>query len=239
MTVLTLVRLRPDMGALSAWATREVVPIGQGDVGYAVHAAMRASLGALAPQPWVLRSRRDEVELVGYSGASPADLQVALALPPSNPAAASALGLRCADVVAMPEQWQVGAVLSFETRVRPVVRQSRTANELDVAVVRHAKDANIGREQAYRDWLADEFARRTGASVLQSRLVSYQRVQALRRTHGADRRVCTVEGPAAVLRGELAVTDSTAFAAMLSRGLGRHRAFGYGCVLLAPRGVLA
>jgi len=32
------------------------------------------------------------------------------------------------------------------------------------------------------------------------------------------------------------VQDPQAFAALLARGLGRHRSFGYGCLLLAPPG---
>jgi CRISPR system Cascade subunit CasE len=34
--------------------------------------------------------------------------------------------------------------------------------------------------------------------------------------------------------GELQVADAAAFAALLARGVGRHRAFGFGMLLLRP-----
>jgi CRISPR system Cascade subunit CasE len=37
-----------------------------------------------------------------------------------------------------------------------------------------------------------------------------------------------------LLRGELTVADPDAFSALLARGVGRHRAFGYGMLLLRP-----
>ena len=36
------------------------------------------------------------------------------------------------------------------------------------------------------------------------------------------------------MQGILTVTDSAAFAALLARGVGRHRAYGYGMLLLRP-----
>ena len=42
------------------------------------------------------------------------------------------------------------------------------------------------------------------------------------------------EGPDAVMRGNITVTDSDAFTRLLSHGIGRHRAYGYGMLLLRP-----
>jgi CRISPR system Cascade subunit CasE len=43
-----------------------------------------------------------------------------------------------------------------------------------------------------------------------------------------------VQGPDAVFTGVLQVRDSDAFAALVARGIGRHRAFGFGMLLLKP-----
>lgn len=43
-----------------------------------------------------------------------------------------------------------------------------------------------------------------------------------------------VQGPDAVFTGVLQVQDPTAFAALVARGIGRHRAFGFGMLLLKP-----
>jgi hypothetical protein len=42
------------------------------------------------------------------------------------------------------------------------------------------------------------------------------------------------EGPDAILRGEFVVKDPASFAAVLTNGVGRHRAYGYGMLLLRP-----
>ena len=58
--------------------------------------------------------------------------------------------------------------------------------------------------------------------------------------HRAALHECLAEAvPDAWLRGHLEIRDGEAFSALLQRGVGRHRAFGYGCLLIAPRGVLA
>ena len=41
-------------------------------------------------------------------------------------------------------------------------------------------------------------------------------------------------GPDVVMQGRLRVSDPQAFAQLLARGVGRHRAFGFGMLLLRP-----
>jgi CRISPR system Cascade subunit CasE len=42
--------------------------------------------------------------------------------------------------------------------------------------------------------------------------------------------------PDLTVRGQLRIKQPLAFQALLARGLGRHRSFGFGCLLLAPPG---
>jgi CRISPR system Cascade subunit CasE len=42
----------------------------------------------------------------------------------------------------------------------------------------------------------------------------------------------TINRPEATFHGTFEIQDPTQFAAMLARGVGRHRAYGYGMVLL-------
>jgi CRISPR system Cascade subunit CasE len=106
------------------------------------------------------------------------------------------------------------------------------------------------REEIYRDWLAARMA--GGAALLSARIVSLRdatlwrkgepgassgRLTARRMYDGARRR----HGPRtqigrreAVFEGMLLVKDADAFAALLARGVGRHRAFGFGMLLLRP-----
>ena len=43
-----------------------------------------------------------------------------------------------------------------------------------------------------------------------------------------------IGGPDAVLAGQLRVKNQQAFAQLLAHGIGRHRAFGFGLLLLRP-----
>jgi CRISPR system Cascade subunit CasE len=234
---LTLVRLLPDLVALARWARQAEVPLTADDPGYALHVALRAVLGALAPQPWLLRSRAGRLELLGYSAAASEELQDAARLPSADDLAGQALGARRLQARAMPQAWRAGAQLSFETRVRPVGRCSRDRRELDYAVLRHSQTEAVDREAAYHEWLAREFARSGAVELIRCQVTSFRRVRSARRTQGPRRTVAWIEGPDVFMRGELRIADAEFVLAFLSRGLGRHRAFGFGCLLLAPRGV--
>ena len=87
------------------------------------------------------------------------------------------------------------------------------------------------REAVYTDWLSSQFERRGGAQLdrQRTRLVSFQRTRAVRKLRARHS-----EGPDAVMRGVLTITDPDAFARLLANGIGRHRAYGYGMLLLRP-----
>ncbi len=99
------------------------------------------------------------------------------------------------------------------------------------------------REQVYTEWLSDQLGRirkdqngrqigLTGGASLdveRTKLVSFQRTRAFRKLHTRYS-----EGPDAVMRGVLTITDSAAFSDLLRQGIGRHRAYGYGMLLLRP-----
>lgn len=102
------------------------------------------------------------------------------------------------------------------------------------------------RENVYRDWLA---ARLGGAATLQNAtLVALRDARLWRkgqpgagaaaRMHGHDRARrggrSLIGRREAVFEGELRIDDPHAFATLLARGVGRHRAFGFGMLLLRP-----
>lgn len=103
------------------------------------------------------------------------------------------------------------------------------------------------REQVYRGWLARELSaerkeaspaiERPPAELQEATMVEFAR-EPLRRK-GAPRQAPPpgqrqAERPDAVLEGTLVVRDEAAFRALLARGVGRHRAFGYGMLLVRP-----
>lgn len=86
------------------------------------------------------------------------------------------------------------------------------------------------REEAYRGWMVNQ-TQVDGEPSIQLEditLESYRRAR-LHRRGGSD----TV-APDAILTGRLVVRDADAFRRVLTRGIGRHRAFGYGMLRVRP-----
>lgn len=105
-------------------------------------------------------------------------------------------------------------------------------------------DPRTSRAEIYADWLTQRLG--TAARLLGgAELIAFRRSRLLRakgRPAGGDSRSGRgrdgrgIEGPEALLSGTLEVADGPAFSALLARGVGRHRAFGFGMLLLRPGG---
>jgi CRISPR system Cascade subunit CasE len=174
-------------------------------------------------------------------------------------AAKSALALETLEVKPMPANFRSGQRLGFELRLRPVTRSSMMLGakgelagrsgrdgriEIDVAyhAALAAREANSAApkpdaESVYRDWLATRL--RAGGARLDAtsaRMMWRKRARIVRRDasrvlapHGAKG-----GGPDIGFCGALTIEDPAAFATLLAQGVGRHRAFGFGMLLLRP-----
>ena len=144
------------------------------------------------------------------------------------------------NVRPFPTKWAVGHTLGFEVRVRPIIREGKTGRERDafLAAAETAGDATLDRGEVYVKWLRELLARQGGAELVGARMTRYQQLGVTRKSQkdGADdvRHSRLVNGPDAVLAGQLRVTQSQGFAQLLANGLGRHRAFGFGLLMLRP-----
>ena len=137
-------------------------------------------------------------------------------------------------------------MLGFEVRLRPTVRAAKGERDAFLHAVEQAQGARLQREAVYVQWLREHLAPREGAAreawqgavdlLNDVHLVGYQRQQVVRRTQAAGgeaRRGRVSDGPDALLKGHLRVVDPVSFAHLLARGIGRHRAFGFGMLLLS------
>ena len=235
--VLHMVRAEVDLRAFHRWMGAK----GLQDPDHGMHCLLVECFGELAPKPFRLIAPRTGPSgvLYGYGLAAVESLREAA----SVYAAPLQVCVVPVDQMAskpMPTQWQVGKRMGFETRIRPIVRRSRSISgrqtrECDAFQAEAERFPRGGmkrnREEVYTDWLVDQFDRIGGArlDLDRTRLVSFQRTRAVRKLHGRQS-----EGPDAVMRGDLTITDSEAFSALLARGIGRHRAYGYGMLLLRP-----
>ncbi len=223
------------------------------DAGRALHHVLDETFGPSALKPFRLMvSRdRDRGSVYAYSAHTKAEL-LAVARETSMPEVASILDLDRLEDKVLPLSWMVGRRLGFDVLVRPTVRlHSELTNprkgqkayvagaEINAYVAEagrsHPGDAppsgmavaGRSREAVYRDWLA---ARMAPAALLvedRTTMVAYERQRLARAGNALD-------GPVATFHGELTVADASQFTSLLARGIGRHRSFGFGMLLLKP-----
>ena len=210
------------------------------DPDHSMHCLLTECFGDLAPKPFRLIVPRGAATgcLYGYAQAGADTLREACETF-AEPLQSRVIPAANIDSKAMPGQWQADKRLGFEARIRPVIRKARGSGREEAEVDAFQAKAETfpkgempySREEVYVDWLSQQLSRIGGATVdaAQTRLVSFQRTRAVRKLHSRHS-----EGPDAVMRGVLTVTDPGAFAALLARGVGRHRAYGYGMILLRP-----
>jgi len=235
---------QPDLSKLMRFATRErLLPPG-GDLGYALHVALSASFGAAAPKPFVwcppgTRSGGTGGRLLCYSRTSLPEL-IGRAEAFAEPTVSALLDLSTADSKAMPEVYPEASRLGFRVRLRPVIRTGRARDgtggrERDAFIDgKSGTEHTNGRTGCYLRWL-DERLVAGGARLEQSTLDSFMLTRLMTRDRSGDKsRRDAPTGPDAVASGTLVIKDPPQFAALLGRGIGRFRAFGFGMLLLSP-----
>jgi len=242
---LTMLRLAFDGPRLMELARRRRLPTHNVDLGYVVHCALGELFGEAAPKPFAItREQGRVVEVLAYAGQARDTLHTT-AQTFADPALYDGLcHWPSFSGKPMPEHFTAGQRLGFAVRVCPTVRPAKSglhqeteSPEVDAfpaACRKVTPDVKVDREAVYREWLLAEITRRGGATVDHLTLDRFQLERLTRRHQGGDRKSESRDRPAASFSGTLTVTDPALFRAMLARGLGRHRAFGFGMILLRP-----
>ena len=249
---LHLVRLDLDAARLAREGAAAHLPPAQDDLGFLVHAMLAGLFGEGAVQPFhVLDETSRLVPVLGYSRHGDAELRD-YAAAYSDPARHAACGWDAFAVKPMPDL-PSGRRLGFELRACPVVRLSsvlevaakngepqryEAGHEIDAWL--HSRflarsPSDVDRETVYTAWLRDRLG--AAADLKAASLTGFRRLRLVRRNHSAVRKTAILERPEALLRGTLEVQDPDTFRRLLSRGVGRHCAFGFGMLLLRPPGL--
>ena len=240
---LHLVRIPLRGERLFEFARRRGLNTWELDQGYAVHCALRELFGDIAPQPFALDTRNGPIQpVLGYTTADRPTLEDTARLK-ADPWLWEHLVL-WNDLAAkpMPTSWREGQRVDFSVRATPIGRAAtdhahhRKGSEVDVFLLagRARPDEVLNRETIYQEWFASQVARLGGARIEHTEVSSFQIDQLSRRHHADDQRKRLKGRPDVTFTGTLTVTDPTAFTALLARGVGRHRAFGFGMLLLRP-----
>ena len=243
---LHLIRFYIETPRLHALAHSHRLP-SQDDLGYLLHAGLAAMFGELSPGTFALeRSESRWLRVLAYSERPLVELH-AHAQTFADPEAYRLCDWERAADKPMPATWREGQRIGFQVRVCPTVRvakagqYTRAGAEVDAflaAAWRIPDEQRPERDAVYRGWLRDALARSGGASLEHAELAQFHIETLLRRTQGRDRTARPrLRKPDVTLRGALTITDPARFGVLLRRGVGRHRAFGFGMLLLqADRG---
>lgn len=259
MSPLYLVRAPLDTAALAKWSGDRGWVSGRGgasafDEGRALHHLVDEVFGPGTFRPFrlLVPPHRSRGSLYAYAE-SDADTLRDAAQTHAVPEHLKVLALDGLEDKPMPSNWRAGQRLGFDLRVRPVRRLRQNLEtpqgllhqgaEVDAflleALRRHpetregmAEDSRA-REGVYLAWLAERLAPAATLERESSTLARFQRTRVARGESGPNG-AKGLEGPDATIHGTLAIDDSAAFAELLARGVGRHRAYGYGMLLLRP-----
>ena len=255
MTRLNLIRIPVATHRLARWAAERGLGWIQRqggtagfDEGRALHHLIGEVFGpdALGPFRLLVPPRRTTGNLYAYSMLDAGTLREAAAVH-ALPDHLDVLRLDRLASKSMPDAWRTGQRLGFDLQTRPV---RRLRNDLETSSDRISKGKEIDayllealrrypaardgmvrgnrtREAVYLDWLAERLDAGAELDRDASHLARFRRVRVARGNASS-------EGPDATFHGTLTVTDPTSFAALLARGVGRHRAYGYGMLLLRP-----
>ena len=143
----------------------------------------------------------------------------------------------------MPEGFEPGTRLGFSVRACPIRRvarkgpMTRARAEVDVFLAKAwavGPEVALDRNEVYLSWLGEELAKEGAARLVQAQVTRFSIGHLHRRTQGEERTSHRTQRPDVTFEGILEVVDSAAFGRRLARGIGRHRAFGYGMLLLKP-----
>lgn len=239
---LSMVQMHLSAPALMKLGREKGLPMRQVDTGYLIHCQLGETFGDGAPQPFRVRNDSGRwFEILAYSAIPGQDLQQRAAAF-AEPSSHAAVDWDRFASKQMPAHWPEDARLGFSVRICPVVRAASETqhysrgSEVDVFLTRSGApgEDGPGREQIYREWFCEQIERRGGAKVLDCRLDRFKLERFTRRTQGRKRKARILTRPDATLSGVLRIAESNGFSQLLARGVGRHRAFGFGMLLLRP-----
>ena len=245
MTPLFLIRVPVNMDRLIRWAGDRGWLSYRGDVvgfdhGRALHHLVDETMGPGVLRPFRLFTSHGKATLYGYCSMGDHALKTQARIH-ALPEYLGILALDRMEGKAMPTAWTRGSRLGFDVRVRPVRRLNqdiengnrlfRRGVELDAFLLeslRQRVDAKA-RAKVYLDWLAERLDPVAELDRHATRIARFERVRVSRGAAG-------LMGPDVIFHGVLELKNPERFIALLARGIGRHRAFGYGMLLLRPAG---
>ena len=225
-TQLHLMQARVHLTHLNTWMAER----GLSDAGHALHCLLTETLGAAAPRTFRLMTRRysNVATLYGYVFQDAGELRQnhqAFA----SPAQSMAMPDDVIQTKPMPLKWHPGSEVAFDLRCRPLRRDGNKEIDAYRKLIQRDPSSSQSRLDAYVGWLDDRMKQRGTASLKHASVEQYQQSQTRTSVTNA-----TPYLPETVMRGVVTITDGERFTDTLAQGIGRHRSYGFGMLLIKP-----
>jgi CRISPR system Cascade subunit CasE len=247
MGELHLVQVSVDLAGLMRRARDRGQRLDELDTGYLLHGWLEETFGPGRLRPFRIEHGRGsekapddpspDLRLLAWSEVGEGALQQHVQ-EFAEPTAARAVHGVASKL--LPETWTEGRRLGFAVRVCPTVRSRVPLPGEAPRDTPHERDAwqpgpdAPTREAVYVDWLRSRLDTGGVVSMERAGLDGYRRARLHRRTQGAQRAARQVGLPEAWMSGVLVIREPARFSEWLRHGVGRHRAFGFGMVVLRP-----
>jgi CRISPR system Cascade subunit CasE len=243
---LNMVRLVVDQRKLYGFAKSRNIPLSASDAGYTLHCLFTEIFGPEhSPKPFASQKAIGPLlPVLAYTHFTKEELEKQ-AQTFSKPEKYALIDWDGLAVKPMPSNWKPQSTFAFEVRVCPVERKSNAGQfnrqkgaEMDVYLCHVWKNGkDLDRGTVYERWASEQIEKaqpgqHPAAKVLEIKTRGFRRVKFVRRDR--ERSAIVKERPEAFLTGVLEIIDPPAFIDLIKRGLGRHRAFGFGMLLLKP-----
>jgi len=212
---------------------------GDEDFGYTVHSWLRAAFGEQSPHSFrIIGQPMERIRVLAYGSKSLASLKDHAERYAAPLTVDTCKWEDCASKSLEGIAPSPGETLNFEVRVCPVIRnKERERDAFLAALPENRAERTFGREDVYRKWIVQRMSRYVEVEEASIQLISFRLVSTLRKSGSANngrRSTRKITLPDALLDGTLRIRDESKLQELLKRGVGRHRSFGFGMLLLRP-----
>lgn len=231
MSPINLMKADLDMSNLAKYGAEQR----HSDPDRTAHCLLAESFGKESmPKPFVIKTRQENGHLLGsilaYTPLSEHELRAAAEVN-QKLAHAAVMSPRSIATVNVGSNWEKGQTLLFEVRVRPTKRSSsrdvkNPGSEQDIYL---GAPPDMTRAEAYCQWVSNLLLKQ---GCLQTEPDSMAMVQFANRRVRRQNSSRWIFGPDATITGAATVIDAVQMMAALSGGIGRHKGYGYGMLLV-------
>jgi CRISPR system Cascade subunit CasE len=225
-----LIHIPVSMNKLSEWSAQRGMRTEAGpDIRRVLHHLVDECFGQSVLKPFRMYTTSGTAALYGYCSTPCSDL-IETSQIIACPDTLAVLDVSKIREKKMPSEWQSGKRIGFDVCTIPVRRAAGSNKEIDTYIrdVNKWKDskdsAAPSREESYLTWLDERFG---GAADIVREVTNFRAKSVATKRKGE-----VIRRTEATFQGDLIIKDPQLFAEKIAGGIGRHKSYGYGMIIL-------